>query len=218
MGTWLYAYLTKRPVEGALDGGKALLALQLGGEGLQLQPTATEMLADEEGHCDAVGRKFKLRPDPASKALAILNEDFDALFTFGGRDLFFSFSTKLRGGLPHITLGWSVRLFEKLSEERKLRYCDLICRAAEAAGATSALISIEPPDYFEDHIVYIDDSLLVDCRGPGGSPVDMIEVWVRDEVNLIADGMDFVSRGGIGIYRRYVGRFGSLGETSFFTE
>lgn len=201
MGSWVYAFAMQRPGE-RLDTVSALGVFNDGNFGLG--ESASEVAVDRDGHCDPTEVEHRLSTRCGWDEVArLLASRVDLHLEFRDTNLFFAATFATAAKNPHISIGWSARLFHDLSPDEQYRYLALIGKFSEAGRAGAVVLLRDAPDYFEDRILLSGEDILVDALLPTGRRIEIYEIWAQGRVEVEGWNVAVQSQR-IGSFRRYV--------------
>ncbi|KYF65238.1 hypothetical protein BE11_24805 [Sorangium cellulosum] len=135
------------------------------------------IVVDEAGHLEH-GDKVELAGPPAEELeeRAVRGEQF--LAECRDRALAFTLLLHAKYTNPYMALGWSRRLFRNLSHDEQERYWKLIRVVAQRSNAAYIIVVNDPPDYFEDRFLEVDDRRWLDKQLPSGATYDFRAIWI----------------------------------------
>ena len=201
MGSWTYSFLIPRTDKDLVISRESLLVFEHGG--FKLDSTAMRVLPDEEGYCEPRGSEIVFAEDRYHQALSLLETGTDLLLTYRNRDLYLSLMFARCARSPHIMIGWSTRLFRKMSNESRSLLLEQIAEFAKEIDVFASVFVADPPGYFEDRMVEIDQTLVLVLESPKGGAIPVQEIWTQgDEVEI--DLGSALSAGSITGFRRFL--------------
>lgn len=200
MGSWLYAFAMPEEHQ-PLDVGRGLRVFER--DGFALGDRAARVRVDKEGHCEPSSIRHELpEADGWREAIRLLDSGMDVHVELRDENLIFActFARGVRN--PHVSLGWSLRLFTALPVEQQARYLGVIGQFSEAIKAAAVVILLDAPGYFEDRILVSGEDITIDAVWFGRWPLEIREIWAKGRVDIEgADLQPNVER--MGIFDRY---------------
>lgn len=177
MGSWLYAFLMPKE-NGEFEVSLEALA-RFETVGLELDVDVQRILVDDEGHCEPRGSQFALSGRPMEAAYDLLSKGLDLLLTWRNSDVYMSVTFARKALKPHIMIGWSTKIFKNLSEGKRKQYLNLIASFAKETRSSTVVIVSDPPGYFEERIINVDDTVLLALKSREGRTAFVHEIWVE---------------------------------------
>jgi hypothetical protein len=182
MASWIYAFAV--PIEHQLlDVSRCLHVFK--DNGLELGEHAAQVRVDEDGHCEPSDVWHELpQGNGWREASRLLDSGMDLHVELSDQNLIFACTFARSARNPHVSLGWSSRIFTALSVETQGRYLAVVSSFSEMLEATAVIILLNAPGYFEDQIVVSGKDVIVDAIGPEDSRIEICEIWAKGSVDI----------------------------------
>lgn len=180
MSSWQYAFLFPNS-RCKLRPGNAFH--QLADLGLEFDDKIRLCVSiDDEGHLLDVGEEIELARPGQIGLIRYLEQG--ASFSIQARNANIVLSCQLLAGSknPHLSLGWSRRLFETLPAQSKDAFWTGIRAFARDCDAAYVLIVDDAPDFFEDRFPEIDGKRVLDLKVDHRYGSGLRQVWLKTSV------------------------------------
>ncbi|MBS0266552.1 MAG: hypothetical protein JSS02_31770 [Planctomycetes bacterium] len=147
---------------------------------------------DDEGHLLDVGEEVALK-EPFERDLSqYLRNRNSFSIQLRSSEIVVSVQFMLGSANPHISLGWSRRLFDRSPPDFQMAFWSAIRAFAKDCDAGYVLIVDDAPDHFEDRFLDIDGKRFVDCHVDHGYGLGLREIWLQTSAAAVPpDGLEF---------------------------
>lgn len=177
MSSWSYVFLFPQS-QSSLVPGLAVNCFTRGG--FDLDDTIRLALpVDAEGHLLDVGSEVRLEK-PFNDSVA---RHLDAAQSFSlqarNRDIALSVQLFLKCPNPHISVGWSRNLFDRMGVQSRAHLWATLRVFAKECQAAYVLVVDDAPDHFEDRFVENDGERVLDLTTTHPYGHRVREIWIR---------------------------------------
>lgn len=149
-------------------------------KGFELSSKAFGLSSDRDGLVRPTGEEVRLavagRGDPLPRLKELLSSESQLEIGFHGNSFYGSLSFAGRSSNPHITISWHAPRFHDISLEAQEQFFTLLCDVAERSGAAHVVMTIGPPDSFEESFRRTDSGR--ELRLDELSSEYLLEVWI----------------------------------------
>jgi hypothetical protein len=177
MASWQYAFLFPDSQTRLRPAGAVGHLARLG---LEFDSTIRLCVSiDEAGHLLDVGEEVSLTLPVLRDLIHYLEEGVSLSIQARSKEIAISCQFFTQSSNPHISLGWSRRLFETLTVKSQEAFWMTVRAFARDCGAAYVIIIDDAPDQFEDRFIPIGDKRLLDMEVSHRYGLGVRQVWIK---------------------------------------
>lgn len=142
------------------------------------------------------GDQVKFKENSMEDLITLLKDNIQLSVTVSNEELTFTCVSQSRYHNPFLLLGWSKKIFDRLSLPRQHHYKKMIREYSKKAKAAYVFITGDGIDELEDKFLEIDGQRILENKNSNGNHFPIRSLWIDiDITSTIPLGAKFVNRG-----------------------